>query len=85
MDMRCYVDLLESATTMALMSFHLAKIPESFNPNTLIDFSVPKSQILHNVFDITGKKVAVLVGEIWLGNYRYVLTVQFNFRCLYTH
>jgi hypothetical protein len=47
--------------------------PNPFNPGTIIDFSVPaagKVEIL--LFDITGKKVAVLVNdEVTAGNYRY--------------
>jgi len=47
--------------------------PNPFNPNTLIDFSVPKSgNVQLVVYDITGKKVAALVDEVMsVGNYRY--------------
>jgi len=47
--------------------------PNPFNPNTLIDFSVPKAgNVILEVYDMTGKKVATLVNEDKaVGNYRY--------------
>jgi len=47
--------------------------PSPFNPNTLIDYSVPKAgNVSLEVYDLTGKKVATLVNEDKaVGNYRY--------------
>jgi Secretion system C-terminal sorting domain len=47
--------------------------PNPFNPNTLIDFSVPKTaNVKLEVFDITGKKVSTIAEEeMTAGNYRY--------------
>ncbi|HEY3250293.1 MAG TPA: T9SS type A sorting domain-containing protein [Ignavibacteria bacterium] len=46
--------------------------PNPFNPNTLIDFSIPKAgKVSLEVFDIRGRKVATLIDEEkTAGNYR---------------
>ncbi len=50
--------------------------PNPFNPTTTIEFSVPKAMnVVLNVFDITGRKVATLVnGRVTAGTHR----VEFN-------
>jgi hypothetical protein len=47
--------------------------PNPFNPNTLINFSVPKAgNVTLEVFDISGKRVASLVNdEMEAGNYKF--------------
>jgi hypothetical protein len=47
--------------------------PNPFNPNTLIDFSIPKAgNVKLEVFDAAGRKVATIVNEeMEAGNYRH--------------
>jgi hypothetical protein len=55
-------------------SFELKQnFPNPFNPNTIIDYSVPKEgKISLEVFDVSGRMISTLVNEVKLaGNYKY--------------
>jgi len=74
----CQVDLglvgLSQKNAVLPKKFILRQnFPNPFNPNTLIDFSVPrKGNVKLEVFNVVGQRVATLVDEqMAAGNYRY--------------